>query len=244
MDTSKRKTTRNFNLEKSESRSFDLTKDDEISGIKKKNKLLIPLIIIGLLAIVIGGYFLMKPGSTEPLVATEISENNPETSLQGSEQVATDDQTAVGAGTIVPSAEETEAQPATTQATNGQETKTNQPKGIKPAIDLPYQKGKSYKVYQFPFGVADYSQPNPELDKLVSVLKQNPSVKISISAFTDNVGDADYNQALSEQRAKAINDYLVRNGIDTSRLSYSGKGISTTYPSKAENRRAEFVLSN
>jgi outer membrane protein OmpA-like peptidoglycan-associated protein len=221
--------------------------------VKKKNKLLIPLIIIGLLAIVIGGYFLLKPSSTETMVAvdgsdqqatTQVSNNNPESSVQVSEQGAANDQTTVAAGTIEISSEETEAQPIANQANKVQETKDNQQKESNPSLVLPYQKGKSYKVYQFPFGVADYSQPNPELDKLVSVLKQNPSVKISISAFTDNVGDADYNQALSEQRAKAINDYLVRNGIDTSRLSYSGKGISTTYPSKAENRRAEFVLSN
>jgi outer membrane protein OmpA-like peptidoglycan-associated protein len=109
---------------------------------------------------------------------------------------------------------------------------------------IPYKQGEVYKVYQFPFGASDYSQPNPELDKLVEVMKQNPTIKISVLAYTDNVGDPDYNQILSVKRAKAINDYLVRKGIEASRLSFQGKGISTKYQSNSENRRAEFVLSD
>jgi outer membrane protein OmpA-like peptidoglycan-associated protein len=112
-----------------------------------------------------------------------------------------------------------------------------------PKTQIPYKKGSIYKVYQFPFGKSDYSQSNPDLDKLVDVLKQNPTIKISISAYTDKVGDANYNKTLSERRAKAIRDYIANKGIEMSRLSFKGKGISTKYQSNSENRRAEFVLS-
>lgn len=109
---------------------------------------------------------------------------------------------------------------------------------------LPYENNVSYQVYQFPFGSADYTQSNPELDKLVEVMKQNPNVKISIDAYTDNVGSQEFNQVLSERRAKAINDYIISKGIDASRISHHGKGISTKFDLSAENRRVEFIISN
>jgi outer membrane protein OmpA-like peptidoglycan-associated protein len=124
---------------------------------------------------------------------------------------------------------------------------TQEPKdsvGNKPTEpELPYKQGETYKVYQFPFGKGNYSQPDPELDKLAKVLTDNPAVKIQIFAYTDIVGSAKSNQILSQTRAKAIYDYLVSKGVDKSRLSYQGKGISTKYNSNAENRRAEFVLN-
>lgn len=109
--------------------------------------------------------------------------------------------------------------------------------------NIPYKKDVSYQVYQFPFGSSDYSQANPELDKLAEVLKQNPAMKISIAAYTDNIGDEAYNLSLSHLRAKSIRDYLQNKGISAGRMTSQGKGISTKYASKAENRRAEFVLS-
>ena len=109
--------------------------------------------------------------------------------------------------------------------------------------NIPYKKNESYKLYQFPFGDFNYSQADPDLDKLAEVLKQNPSMKISISAYTDDIGDPDFNKNLSERRAKSIRDYLMTKGIDAGRIKYQGKGISTTYGTKAENRRAEFVMS-
>jgi outer membrane protein OmpA-like peptidoglycan-associated protein len=198
--------------------------------------------------------------------------NNDKSSDQtnaGTEQITTKDQTAPndnipsnGDGSVTPLANtiednsqdalESQTKPdaaATDQVGQTQPAETNNatqsssPPDQSANANIPYKRNESYSVYQFPFGVFDYSQPNPELDKLVKVLKQNPAMKISISAYTDNVGDPVYNQALSELRAKAINDYLVRNGIEINRLSYSGKGISSKYLTKAENRRAEFVLS-
>jgi outer membrane protein OmpA-like peptidoglycan-associated protein len=115
-------------------------------------------------------------------------------------------------------------------------------KEVPTSNDQPYKKGEIYNVYQFPFGVADYTQANPELDKLVAIMKQNPDFKISVSAFTDNVGDKNYNLALSKKRSKAIFKYLVSKGITSDRVTHSGKGVSSKYSAASDNRRAEFTL--
>ncbi|MFI5135733.1 MAG: OmpA family protein, partial [Chitinophagales bacterium] len=90
-----------------------------------------------------------------------------------------------------------------------------------------------------------------ELNKLVDLLNQNPSLKILIGGHTDNQGSDQHNQTLSENRAKAVYDYLISNGITASRLSYKGFGetkpIATndTDEGRAQNRRTEFtVVSN
>jgi len=62
------------------------------------------------------------------------------------------------------------------------------------------------------------------LDKLVHYLKHHKHVKITINGYTDASGIEENNILLSEQRAKAVYDYLVANGIDSSRLIYKGWG--------------------
>lgn len=63
-----------------------------------------------------------------------------------------------------------------------------------------------------------------ELDKLVDFLKKNPLLKIELRGHTDNVGDDKSNMTLSENRAKAVYEYLVEKGIVKDRLSYKGFG--------------------
>ncbi len=87
-----------------------------------------------------------------------------------------------------------------------------------------------------------------ELDKLVDFMKKNPSVKVQISGHTDNVGKPADNQILSENRAKAVYDYLVAQGIDAQRLSAKGFGQTrpiadnNTDEGRALNRRTEFEI--
>ncbi|GAB4326510.1 MAG: hypothetical protein Kow00127_19310 [Bacteroidales bacterium] len=87
-----------------------------------------------------------------------------------------------------------------------------------------------------------------ELDKLVLLMTKNPSVKIEISGHTDDVGTGEYNQKLSENRAKAVYDYLTRHGIDPGRLSYKGFGetmpveSNETDAGRAQNRRTEIRI--
>lgn len=87
-----------------------------------------------------------------------------------------------------------------------------------------------------------------ELDKLVTFLTLNKTMHIELLGHTDNVGDKKQNQLLSENRAKAVYDYLVLNNIDAGRLTY--KGYGDTQPkvkndsdeNRAKNRRTEFKV--
>ncbi len=87
-----------------------------------------------------------------------------------------------------------------------------------------------------------------ELKKLIQFLTTNPTVKIEIGGHTDNSGDASKNTTLSTNRAKAVLNYLVANGIKADRLT--SKGYAATQPladnqtaeGKAQNRRTEIKL--
>ena len=65
------------------------------------------------------------------------------------------------------------------------------------------------------------------LDELVQLLNDNAGVTIEIGAHCDYVGDDDYNKRLSQQRAESVVEYLIKNGIDSKRLTARGYGEST-----------------
>lgn len=85
----------------------------------------------------------------------------------------------------------------------------------------------------------------PALEKLKGFLETNPKIKAEIAGHTDNIGTVNRNLILSEQRAKAVYDYLIQNGIDENRLSYKGYGMSDPVASndtpfgRKLNRRTE-----
>lgn len=87
-----------------------------------------------------------------------------------------------------------------------------------------------------------------ELDKLVNLLTENPTLKIEISGHTDNVGKAESNLLLSDNRAKAVVDYLVSKKIEAKRLTAKGYGLSkpvadnNTEEGRAQNRRTEMKI--
>ena len=84
-----------------------------------------------------------------------------------------------------------------------------------------------------------------ELNELVEVLEYNKSMVIEISGHTDNVGDVEVNQRLSESRAKAVRAYLLKKGISGERVKAVGHGESQpiasndTEEGKQKNRRTE-----
>ncbi len=88
----------------------------------------------------------------------------------------------------------------------------------------------------------------PELDRFVSVLKENPSIFIQLEGHTDNFGDAQVLQKLSENRVEAVKQYLVSHGIDAKRITGQGYGASkpvstgTTEEDRKKNRRVEFNI--
>jgi len=86
------------------------------------------------------------------------------------------------------------------------------------------------------------------LDGVVKTLKENPNVKVVVEGHTDSIGKDAYNKKLSERRAEAVKRYLVRQGIDPSRIRTEGYGKSKpiadngTEEGRAKNRRAEVVV--
>lgn len=87
-----------------------------------------------------------------------------------------------------------------------------------------------------------------ELEKLTTLIKDNPGLDVEILSHTDNKGTDAYNQNLSQQRAQSVVDYLVRNGVGRSRLSAKGMGESkpvadnATEEGRQQNRRTTFRI--
>lgn len=87
------------------------------------------------------------------------------------------------------------------------------------------------------------------LGKLVTILNKYPDTDISIIGHTDNKGSDTYNQKLSEQRARAVSNYLVSQNISSKRLTTVGFGESQpkysndTEDGLANNRRVEFAIT-
>ncbi len=85
-----------------------------------------------------------------------------------------------------------------------------------------------------------------ELDKLVDVMTDYPFLRAEIEGHTDDQGSDTYNLKLSDDRAKAVVDYLVKKKIDTDRLTWKGYGETkplkpnTSEENRALNRRVEF----
>jgi OOP family OmpA-OmpF porin len=88
----------------------------------------------------------------------------------------------------------------------------------------------------------------PNLDMQVDLLKRNPDMTVEIQGHTDNIGPKEYNQGLSERRANAVMNYLVKKGIAKERLSAKGYGFSAplasneTKEGRAKNRRVQFSV--
>ena len=87
------------------------------------------------------------------------------------------------------------------------------------------------------------------LDKLGGILKEYPDTNIEVQGHTDSRGSESYNKNLSEERANAVSQYLVTNGISNTRLTINGFGellpkyINTTSDGRLLNRRVEFLIS-
>ena len=86
------------------------------------------------------------------------------------------------------------------------------------------------------------------LNRVVDFMKEYPAIKVEISGHTDNVSSIRTNQPLSENRAKAVYTYLIKHGIEASRLTSAG--YADKYPvvpndtreHRQMNRRVEFKI--
>lgn len=86
------------------------------------------------------------------------------------------------------------------------------------------------------------------IDELVDQMMSRPRLKLEIQGHTDNVGKLEYNQKLSDNRAKAVYDEIVKRGVDPRRLRSRGFGMmqpivpNDSPDNRAKNRRTQFVI--
>ena len=86
------------------------------------------------------------------------------------------------------------------------------------------------------------------VDRLATVLKEDPARKVLIEGHTDSVGSDEYNQSLSERRAASVQAALFERGVEASQISTVGKGETTPVASndnavgRQQNRRVELVF--
>lgn len=87
-----------------------------------------------------------------------------------------------------------------------------------------------------------------ELEKVIEMLKKEVHIKAEIIGHTDNLGNPESNLILSENRAKSVVNYLIKNGINPERLTWKGMGESqpidnnSTKEGRANNRRTEMII--
>ena len=93
-----------------------------------------------------------------------------------------------------------------------------------------------------------------DLEKILDVLNQNPTMKLDIRSHTDSRGTFKHNEALSDRRAKATINWLIKNGVDSNRLIGKGYGetlllnkcaddVKCTEDEHQFNRRSEFIIT-
>lgn len=115
----------------------------------------------------------------------------------------------------------------------------------------PIEAGETYQINNINFATDSYTlnqQVMNILSEFIVFLKENETVRVAIHGHTDNVGDDQENLILSENRAKAVYQYLILEDIDPSRLEYKGFGetspiaVNDTEEGRLKNRRTEFVI--
>jgi len=118
-------------------------------------------------------------------------------------------------------------------------------------LDLSLQPMEVKKVFvfnniQFRFDSSTIIEASkPIVDEIAATLINNPDLSVEISGHTCNIGTAAYNLKLSERRAKAVVNYLVKKGVDSSKLTYKGFGLTkpvadnSTNAGRIKNRRVE-----
>jgi OOP family OmpA-OmpF porin len=116
---------------------------------------------------------------------------------------------------------------------------------------VPIEAGAKITLKNIYFEASKYDlQPEsfPELDRLVTLMQENPTTNIRLEGHTDTVGEFDANVELSRNRVNKVKAYLVNKGVSTDRIETVGYGPSRpintnkTLKERPENRRVEMVI--
>ena len=117
---------------------------------------------------------------------------------------------------------------------------------------VPIEKGAEVILNNIFFDFDKYElkeESFPELNRTITMMQKNENIKISVEGHTDNIGTQEYNITLSERRAKAVVNYLVKEGIAENRLQSKGWGKSKPVASNDDeiggrelNRRVGFII--
>ncbi|MFN7329065.1 MAG: OmpA family protein, partial [Bacteroidota bacterium] len=113
----------------------------------------------------------------------------------------------------------------------------------------PYLVEKITLRFQFKFNSIDLDDDSEEfLNDLTKTLETDPRLEVKVVGHTDNIGSEKFNERLSLKRAESVQKFLISRGIDPSRVSVKGKGMSQplteneTEAGRATNRRVEIYL--
>ena len=105
--------------------------------------------------------------------------------------------------------------------------------------------------FRFAFDNAELTQKNRELlSRIAGILLVSKGYGLAVYGYTDDVGTVEYNQTLSERRAKAVDQYLVQAGVPAGIVSMRGYGKtspivkSNTQEARAKNRRVEIAVTD
>jgi outer membrane protein OmpA-like peptidoglycan-associated protein len=121
---------------------------------------------------------------------------------------------------------------------------------VLPTTDTP--RGLQVNMGDVLFDTGKYNLRMPAqlgLAKLSGIVLSHPGLKLAIEGYTDTTGTAAFNQTLSEQRANAVRDYLVQQGLDAGTVTAQGFGPANpvasndTREGRQQNRRVEIIVS-
>ena len=111
-----------------------------------------------------------------------------------------------------------------------------------PLVVAPVGKATQLQALQFVQSQPELlPEAQPALDQLLGFMRDHPTTEIELAGHTDNQGDFDKNLQLSKQRVEVVKDYLVKNGIASSRITTRGYG--PTRPIASNNREATRQLN-
>ena len=129
-----------------------------------------------------------------------------------------------------------------------------EPEKVAQAAPPPPVIPKGTKIAEIPGPNFDFNKSSltpagkGKVDEAAKIMKDHPTMNVSVEGHTDSIGSEDYNLRLSERRAQTVADHLVGDGINRTRLHVKGLGEAnpvadnSTEAGRAKNRRVELIV--